>query len=103
MGFISVECMVMMIQGLPLSVARKNFKGLVTVESGKGLRQPQANPNVKSMILPNHFCSQIRPYREQLCNSVNTSDFITAGDQLGSALDKQTAVPFFSAFSQMMS
>lgn len=35
----------------------KLFKCLVTVESGKGLKQPQANPNVKSMILLNYFCS----------------------------------------------
>lgn len=81
----------------------KLFKCLVNVESGKGLRQPQSNPNVRSMILPNYFRSQIRPYSAQLCNSVNTSDFITAVKQLGRTLDKQTAVPFFSAFSQMIS
>lgn len=87
--------MVMMIQGLPRKFGQeKRFKCLVTLESGKELRQPQTDPNVK--ILPNHFCSQIRFYPEQLCNSVNTSDFIIAGKQPG----KQTAVPFFFAFSQ---
>lgn len=56
MGFTSIECMVMMIQGLPLSVAEKNFLGDLSLWN-LGSHRPVKM--LKSMIMSDHFSPKL--------------------------------------------